>query len=288
MKIRCQSCYRVLNNDEEWCTRCGAHSDEVEKLMKSGIEPIEEDEIGKRSVLFYFLIAFVVTGLVDVLFGVIFNNVHTGFDYGAVGQDLPVAIAYFSAINALVITGIIMAGVAFLINAKDFKDYFRFTFEKRTIISLLIGIGVVAVIVLLHKFTPISVIPYFFKDYLVNPTVDMQLEGSLSIIKILIVLLSYAFVEEVIFRKAVINWFDQTTILADGWIVVLQALIGTALSSIAILLLVNISFIDAIICISSNLVFQAILGINYFYTKRNITENLLLRLLLIILLVIIL
>ena len=62
MKIRCQSCYRVLNNDEEWCTRCGAHSDEVEKLMKSGIEPIEEDEIGKRSVLFYFLIAFLVTG----------------------------------------------------------------------------------------------------------------------------------------------------------------------------------------------------------------------------------
>ena len=288
MKIRCQSCYRVLNNDEEWCTRCGAHSDEVEKLMKSGIEPIEEDEIGKRSVLFYFLIAFLVTGLVDVLFGVIFNNVHAGFDYGAVGQDLPVSIAYFSAINALVISGIIMAGVAFLINAKDFKDYFRFAFEKRTIVSLLIGIGVITVIVLLHKFTPISVIPYFFKDYLINPTIDMQLEGSLSIIKILIVLLSYAFVEEVIFRKAVINWFDQTTILADGWIVVLQALIGTALSSMAILLLVNISFIDAIICISSNLVFQTILGINYFYTKRNITENLLLRILLIILLVIIL
>ena len=288
MKIRCQSCYRVLNNDEEWCTRCGAHSDEVEQLMKSGIEPIEEDEIGKRSILFYFLISFLVTGLLDVLFGIIFNSVHEGHEYGSVGDELPTTIAYFSGINALLLTGILMAGVAFLVNFKDFKEYCKLQLNKNTIISLGVGTIIVVGITLLHKFTPISVIPYFMKSFLVEPSSDMLITGSISTIKILIILFTFAFVEEVIFRKAVINWFDQTTILADGWIVVLQSIIGTALSSIAVLLLVNVSFINAVFCISSNLVLQTLLGINYFYTKRNIVENLVLRALLIILLVIIL
>ena len=36
MKIRCKSCYRVLDRNEEYCKSCGAHSERMKQAMETG------------------------------------------------------------------------------------------------------------------------------------------------------------------------------------------------------------------------------------------------------------
>lgn len=288
MKIRCNNCYKVLNNDEVWCTRCGAHSDEVEEIMKSGITPIDESEIGKKSIIMYLLFAFVINGFLDVLFGVVFNSVNSGYDLGDVGQNLPLALTTFSSINSLMIVGIILAPIVFLINYKDLKEYFRIEFNKKSITSLVIGVIIMTFFAFLTKYTNINFIVPYFKDFLMNHPQEMLLSGSVSTFKIIIILLLFVIIEEIVFRKAFISWLDQTTLLPDGVIIDLQTLLSTALQVLCFLLLVSTSISNYIYFILSNLCFNALLAVNYYHNNRNIFINLIIRVVFIILLVIIL
>ena len=288
MKIRCRNCYKVLNNDEEWCTRCGAHSEEVEEVMASGITPVDESEIGKKSVLMYLLFGFVICGALDVLFGVIFNSVHAGFDLGDVGQSLPIALTSFSSINSLLIVSIVLAPVAFLTNHKDFSEYFKIEFNKKTIMNIVLGVIVSMFFVLLTKYTNVNTIVPYFKDFLMNHPEEMLITGSVSTLKILIILILFVVIEEIVFRKAVINWLDQTTLLPDGLIIDAQTILSTILQVSCFLLLVSTTLENYLYFILSNLCFNAVLGINYYYHTRNIFFNLIIRVVYVILLVIIL
>lgn len=288
MKIRCRSCYRVLNNDEEYCTRCGAHSDEVKELMESGITPIDEVAVAKQSIIMYLLIAFLLNGILNVLFGVVFNTIHAGYNYGEVGMDLPLAVTYFSAANSLLITSLIIVFVAFMFNYKDLLPFLKINNKNRFIITTCIGVAVMVGITFITKYTDLTFLPIYMRDFLMNPTIDMKLEGSLNLFKIIVVLLCYGFAEEVIFRKALINGFDEGTLLRDSSIIILQTLISTILSSLCFLLLQKTSFIDYMWTIGGNLIFHLLMGLNYYFNKRSITSNLIIRLIFIILVVIIL
>ena len=288
MKIRCRSCYRVLNNDEEYCTRCGAHSDEVKELMESGITPIDEVAVAKQSIIMYLLIAFLLNGILNVLFGVVFNTIHAGYNYGEVGMDLPLAVTYFSAANSLLITSLIIVFVAFLFNYKDLLPFLKINNKNRFVITTCIGVAVMVGITFITKYTDLTFLPIYMRDFLMNPTIDMKLEGSLNLFKIIVVLLCYGFAEEVIFRKALINGFDEGTLLRDSSIIILQTLISTILSSLCFLLLQKTSFIDYMWTIGGNLIFHLLMGLNYYFNKRSITSNLIIRLIFIILVVIIL
>lgn len=288
MKIRCRSCYRVLNNDEEYCTRCGAHSDEVKELMESGITPIDEVAVAKQSIIMYLLIAFLLNGILNVLFGVVFNTIHAGYNYGEVGMDLPLAVTYFSAANSLLITSLIIVFVAFMFNYKDLLPFLKINNKNRFIITTCIGAAVMVGITFITKYTDLTFLPIYMRDFLMNPTIDMKLEGSLNLFKIIVVLLCYGFAEEVIFRKALINGFDEGTLLRDSSIIILQTLISTILSSLCFLLLQKTSFIDYMWTIGGNLIFHLLMGLNYYFNKRSITSNLIIRLIFIILVVIIL
>jgi len=288
MKIRCRSCYRVLNNDEEYCTRCGAHSDEVKELMESGITPIDEVAVAKQSIIMYLLIAFLLNGILNVLFGVVFNTIHAGYNYGEVGMDLPLAVTYFSAANSLLITSLIIVFVAFMFNYKDLLPFLKINNKNRFIITTCIGVAVMVGITFITKYTDLTFLPIYIRDFLMNPTIDMKLEGSLNLFKIIVVLLCYGFAEEVIFRKALINGFDEGTLLRDSSIIILQTLISTILSSLCFLLLQKTSFIDYMWTIGGNLIFHLLMGLNYYFNKRSITSNLIIRLIFIILVVIIL
>ena len=288
MKIRCRSCYRVLNNDEEYCTRCGAHSDEVKELMESGITPIDEVAVAKQSIIMYLLIAFLLNGILNVLFGVVFNTIHAGYNYGEVGMDLPLAVTYFSAANSLLITSLIIVFVAFMFNYKDLLPFLKINNKNRFIITTCIGVVVMVGITFITKYTDLTFLPIYMRDFLMNPTIDMKLEGSLNLFKIIVVLLCYGFAEEVIFRKALINGFDEGTLLRDSSIIILQTLISTILSSLCFLLLQKTSFIDYMWTIGGNLIFHLLMGLNYYFNKRSITSNLIIRLIFIILVVIIL
>ena len=288
MKIRCRSCYRVLNNDEEYCTRCGAHSDEVKELMESGITPIDEVAVAKQSIIMYLLIAFLLNGILNVLFGVVFNTIHACYNYGEVGMDLPLAVTYFSAANSLLITSLIIVFVAFMFNYKDLLPFLKINNKNRFIITTCIGVAVMVGITFITKYTDLTFLPIYMRDFLMNPTIDMKLEGSLNLFKIIVVLLCYGFAEEVIFRKALINGFDEGTLLRDSSIIILQTLISTILSSLCFLLLQKTSFIDYMWTIGGNLIFHLLMGLNYYFNKRSITSNLIIRLIFIILVVIIL
>lgn len=288
MKIRCRSCYRVLNNDEEYCTRCGAHSDEVKELMESGITPIDEVAVAKQSIIMYLLIAFLLNGILNVLFGVVFNTIHAGYNYGEVGMDLPLAVTYFSAANSLLITSLIIVFVAFMFNYKDLLPFLKINNKNRFVITTCIGVAVMVGITFITKYTDLTFLPIYMRDFLMNPTIDMKLEGSLNLFKIIVVLLCYGFAEEVIFRKALINGFDEGTLLRDSSIIILQTLISTILSSLCFLLLQKTSFIDYMWTIGGNLIFHLLMGLNYYFNKRSITSNLIIRLIFIILVVIIL
>ena len=288
MKIRCRSCYRVLNNDEEYCTRCGTHSDEVKELMDSGITPIDEVAVAKQSLIMYLLIAFLLNGILNVLFGVIFNTIHAGYNYGEVGMDLPLAVTYFSAANSLLITSVIIIFVAFMFNYKDLLPFLKINDKKQFLITTGVGILVMVGITFITKYTDLTFLPIYIRDFLMNPTIDMKLEGSFNLFKIIVVLLCYAFAEEVIFRKALINGFDEGTLLRDSSIIILQTLISTILTSACFLLLQKTSFVDYIWTIGGNFIFHLLMGLNYYFNKRSIASNLIIRLIFIILVVIIL
>ena len=288
MKIRCRSCYRVLNNDEEYCTRCGAHSDEVKELMESGVTPIDEVLVAKQSILMYLLVAFLLNGILNVLFGIIFNTIHAGYNYGEVGMDLPLAVTYFSAANSLLITSLIIVFVAFMFNYKDLVPFMKINNKKAFIITTIIGSIVMVGVTFITKYTDLTFLPIYIRDFLISPTVDMKLEGSLNLFKIIVVLVCYSFAEEVIFRKAIINGFDEGTLLRDSSIIILQTLISTILSSACFLLLQKSTFVDYVWTIGGNLIFHLLMGLNYYFNKRSITSNLIIRLIFIILVVIIL
>ena len=287
MRIRCKNCYRVLNNDEEWCTRCGAHSDEVAELMKSGIEPINEVHIMKSSLLLYLLIAFLVNGLLNVIFGVIFNAMYDNYYYGEVGSNLPNAIVYFSAINSLMVTSIIMAIVAYFVNLKDFNTFLKIKDQKRLLISLIIGLFVSAGLVVLARFTNVTIIPIYFRDFLLEKTPDMTLTGSMKLFKIIVVLVFYGIAEEIIFRKAIIGGMDEATLLPDWQIVILQGLIATVLSALCFLILARLSLVNYLLCLAASLVFNTTMGFCYYYNKKSLVVNLIIRMAIIILAIII-
>ena len=288
MKIRCRSCYRVLNNDEEYCTRCGAHSDEVKELMDSGITPIDEVAVCKQSIISYLLIAFLLNGILNVLFGVIFDTIHKGYNYGEVGTDLPLAVTYFSAANSLLITSLVILFVGFMFNHKDLLPFLKINGRKNFIVYTSIVTVIMVGFAFLTKYTNLTFLPIYFRDYLIEPTADMKLVGSLDLFKIIIILVCYSLVEEVIFRKALINGFDQGTLLRDSSIIILQTLIATILSSACFLLLQKTSFADYLWTLGGNLIFQLVMGLNYYLNKRSITSNLIVRLLFIVLVIIIL
>lgn len=287
MRIRCKNCYRVLNNDEEWCTRCGAHSDEVAELMKSGIEPINEVHIMKSSLLLYLLIAFLVNGLLNVIFGVIFNAMYDNYYYGEVGSNLPNAIVYFSAINSLMVTSIIMAIVAYFVNLKDFNTFLKIKDQKRLLISLIIGLFVSAGLVVLARFTNVTIIPIYFRDFLLEKTPDMTLTGSMKLFKIIVVLVFYGLAEEIIFRKAIIGGMDEATLLPDWQIVILQGLIATVLSALCFLILARLSLVNYLLCLAASLIFNTTMGFCYYYNKKSLVVNLIIRMAIIILAIII-
>ena len=287
MKIRCKNCYRVLNNDEEWCTRCGAHSEEVAEYLKTGTIPTDEAAICKRSFIVYFFFAFLLNGILDVIFGIVFSASNEVY-LGEVGQNLPYAITYYSSINSLFITSILTFTLMVALNASDLLKYLKFKMDKRMIISLSVGLIIIIGLVFLFKYTPFTITPNYFKEFLINKTPDMEFAGSISLFKIIVVMLFFGLTEEVIFRKAFINYLDQTTLMNDASIIILSGLVSSMMMVTCFLLLVKASFLTYLYYIGSNIVVNTLLALNYFYNGRTLSANILLRIIFIILFIIIL
>ena len=203
-------------------------------------------------------------------------------------MELPLAVTYFSAANSLLITSVILISVIFMFNHKDIMPFLKINDKKRFLIFTSVSTVIIIGFILLTKYTELTFLPIYIRDFLISPTADMTLKGSLSTLKIVIILLCYSVVEEVVFRKALINGFDQGTLLPDSSIIILQTIIGTILSSACFLLLQKTSFVGYLWTLGGSLIFQLLMGINFYLNKRTITSNLIVRFMFILLVLIIL
>ena len=283
MKIRCQNCYRVLNNNEEYCTKCGTHSQEIANIMKTGEIPTDEVSSFKIHFYLYLGIAFLLNGALFVLYGVLFDKMYPGGEYGEIGDAMPKNITYFSSINALIITSIIMFVLTLILNIKQLGLDYKITNIKRAIISFIVMIGISFGVIYLTSNTNIISIPIYMKDYIQGniPNTDI-FENSISFWKIILVLGLYSFVQEYIFRKHLAAAFDDGTLLSLPATIILMTLISAILETICFSVFSSGTFEYVIYTFIGSIIYQGILTLNYFFNKQTLTINIILRILFIV------
>lgn len=282
MKIRCQNCYRVLNNNEEYCTKCGTHSAEIQHIMETGETPVDETGQFKLHLYLYLGIAFLLNGALFVLYGVFFDKMKPG-EYGEIGDTMPKDITYFSSINALLITSIAMFILVLLFNIKNIFVDFKIADKKRAIFSGILMLFVSVGLIYLTKFTNISVIPMYMKEYLQGSISDGDLfANSISLWKIVVVLLTYNVVQEYIFRKHLSAAIDESTLLDLPMTIILMTIVGAFLDVICFSIFSSGTFSTIIYVFLGALIYQGILNLNYFYNKQSMLINIIIRTLLVI------
>jgi hypothetical protein len=282
MKIRCNNCYRVLNNNEEYCTKCGTHSEEIKRIMETGETPVDETGLFKLHIYLYLAIAFLINGALFVLYGVFFDRMKPG-EYGEIGEAMPKDITYFSSINALLITSLIMFALVLILNFKNILVDFKVTNKNRAVISVLVMSVVSFGLIVLTKETTISVIPIYMKEYIMGSINDADLfANSISLWKIIIILLGYSIVQEYIFRKHLAAAIDESTLLGLSSTIILMTIVGGVLDVICFSVFSSGTFASILYVFVGSLIYQGILNLNYFYNKQSLLVNVLMRILLII------
>lgn len=277
MKIRCTNCYRVLNSQEEYCTRCGTHSSAILELMTKGEVKISETKQLSLQLSLYFIIAFLINGILTVFFGVLFDRFYPGLYYGDMDERLPKSITLFASTNALLITGIALLVILLFINRRQLKTFVfkivlnRFLWSIFGSIFIMIGIG------FLFMKTDFIIISSFFQAIMKNKYTDLIYQPKLS--TIWVILVSYALIQEMIFRHQLVRTFDEATLLPDGIIIVLVTIISVFFEIICF------SF-DWSFLLGSFLI-QLIATLGYFFNKRLLSFNLFFRIALITMIILI-
>ncbi len=282
MKIRCNNCYRVLNNNEEYCTKCGTHSEEIKRIMETGETPVDETGLFKLHIYLYLGIAFLINGALFVLYGVFFDRMKPG-EYGEIGEAMPKDITYFSSINALLITSLIMFALILLLNFKNILVDFKVTNKSRAVSSTLVMSVVSLGLIFLTKETNISVIPIYMKEYISGAINDADLfANSISLWKIIVILLGYSIVQEYIFRKHLAAAIDESTLLSLTSTIIIMTIVAGILDVICFSVFSSGTFASILYVFVGSLIYQGILNLNYFYNKQSLLINVLMRILLII------
>ena len=138
---------------------------------------------------------------------------------------------------------------------------------------MLVGILVMGIIGVLHYLSVNTrVIPNYMVDFL-NGTIIFEVDGNwMSSTTLLISLLFSIVVEEIVFRKRLIDALDDETLLGDTAIVIISAIIATILDFMWLMSTETI--------ITMFILNMAMSGI-YMNTNRSIGINIILRVILI-------
>lgn len=255
MKIRCKNCYRILNQNEEYCTSCGEYSDKMHKAMVTG--NYGPDPVGKFKMAFgvFGIAGFIICGILQVVFSVI-ETKETG-----------AYTTLYSQTNSLFFSSLSALAFCIILFRKDLKDFVQTISIKRILAASAVAALVIAVVILLSylfKFT--QVLPSFTVDYLQNKnTVFFDLKGT-CVFKIIIGTIFSAITLEIV-RKFLIDAFDET-LLGDKAIFIFTSIIMTVFE------LFWIMAIDiVVVALIINLATTAI----YMQTNRNVLINIAMR-----------
>lgn len=256
MKIRCKNCYRVLNENENYCTVCGEHSEEMSEYMRTGIRKVSQSDKLKTALLYFVFIAFLGTGVLSIGLAIIEGAVGENLIYDVMGK-LVTSTALFSA---LVITF-----------RKELKDIFFKGTKQQILGAFAIGFVFMVIVAIISTLTKVTrVIPKDLIEFL-----DKN-EGFFPLIQLIFTLSLIVFCEEYIYRHRLINFFDEDTMLSDGWIVVLTSIISTALS---------FAWFMSVEIVIMTFVINVFMSLLYIYTNRSLGINIILKIVLYLLVI---
>lgn len=248
MKIRCKNCYRVLNENEEYCTSCGEHSLEMAEYMRTGIRKISQGEKLKTALLFFAFIAFIGTGAISIGLSLIDGFVEENAIYNVMGK--------------LITSMGLIVGLT-IVFRKELKQIFFRGKIFQTIGGLAIGLVTGTILIIVSSlFDFVKIIPENLLAYVpVN-------KASFEFFSLLFVMILVSICEEYIYRHRLINFFDEDTMLNDFWIVFLTTIISTVLS-FAWFMSVKILIMTFII--------NLLMSLLYINTNRSLGINIVVR-----------
>lgn len=263
MKYRCKNCYKVLGPQEEYCTNCGEHSKEIQEAMLTGNYDMSTTYKMKLSLILYACLAIALNGIVMITIGVLKKTVNTG----AYGE-----------INSLFASSIVSFMVFPIVFRKDLKSiFFNGTKEQYLKMSLFGLLSCLIILLLSYLFHFTSFLPSYVMDFLQCGEALKGVDG-VYLVTVILSFFGISVVEEMVFRKYLIDAFDDGTLLSDFWIIIISSLIATLGDFMWTM------GVETIICSAIlNLSMSAI----YMYTNRSLGINILLRFLLVIATVII-
>lgn len=258
MKIRCKNCYRVLNQNEEYCTSCGEYSERMHTAMVTG--NYGPDPIGKFKLAFgiFGIAGFIVCGILQVVFAILET------------KEKGVYTELYCQTNSLFFSGLAATLFSLIIFRKDLKEFVQKTKKSNIILGLFVGILVIIISILLSKLFKITqILPNFIVNYFTNHTITFFDLKGVCVLKILVGTILATLVLEVL-RKYLVDAFDET-LLGDKAIYIFTTLIMTVFE-IAWFMSLDI----AIVCLLINLTTTGI----YMYTNRNVVTNMIIRVIL--------
>lgn len=279
MKIRCEKCYRVLNDNEVYCTRCGEFSQAINVKMQ-GQDQSSPTKHYITQLFLAFFVAFFLNGALIILFSVLFSRFFPDIPYGEMDERLPLSVTLFSHTNAILVTSIGLFGVIFVIYRKKLINIIGTLYRNEILYALWFGVFGLLLFLFLALKTPFSIIPSYYHSLFQDPSELIPFIGSLAYVKVFIGIMLYALIQEVIFRHALVAILDEVTLLPDVFVILIIGL-SSALFDWFVFGF-NMSMIIG------NILLQLFLSTSFVFFRRHILFNLIFRTILIILLIIIL
>lgn len=269
MKIRCKNCYRVLNENEEYCTSCGTHSPQMQHAMLTGDYGPNPSGKFKIGLGLFAIAGFLVCGILQVVFATLENKYNGGNGY---------SLLYCQS-NSLFYSSILTTVLTAVLFRKDLKKAnFKSTSSQWLGAGLIAILGIVIAILLSNISRYTLIFPSYITNYLKSgETVFFDL-ASECILKILVGTILYSLSIEIIIRKTLIDALDET--MLDDKVIYIITVLATTLCEIAWVMALDV----AVVLLIMNIIATGI----YMYTNRNVLINLLMRALLVIVAIIIL
>lgn len=264
MKIRCKNCFKVLQPNEEYCTHCGEHSEEMAKVMHEKNHELDSMAKFKLAMILFLSVAFLGTGVFTVTFTLIFTKT-TNYNWEW--------IKTISSANSIFITSASLLLVLIIIYNKELKKMIFNGNLQQLIGSIIVGVLVCAIIIVMSKLTSFTkIVPSYMTDYLDGNERFLPNGGGISVWRLFFSMVFVSICEEVILRKRLIDMLDDETLLGEKAIIVVATLLGTFLDFIWIMSLETIIMM---------LVLNMTLSVIYMNTNRSIGLNIILRIILI-------
>lgn len=259
MKIRCQNCYRVLDRNEEYCKSCGEHSEQMKRAMETGNfggGPLDRFKIGA---LLFLILAFFGNGIIMVTLAVIQKDSNT---------DL------YKYSYALLISSVVALAAIIIVHHKDLIDFIWNGNKNQFFSCFVLGLMGVAIVSLLSLLTNATrVIPSVFTDYLHSGYARFFSGKDSNAFIILVSLICVVVVEEIVFRRLLIDAIDDQTMLSDTMVIILGGLIGA---------IADFAWMMSVETIITSLIINFIMTGIYVNSNRSLGLNILLRVLIIV------